>query len=159
MPTLPTALRHQLDAFIAGPSLVRQAIAGIDAGLLNRRAPGDDWSIRDVLIHLTDSEMLGAVRVRLALAEESPTLPVYEQDLWKRRLQYLWRDPELALSLFQQIRYSTAEILEQCGVEAWQRTAIHPQDGPLTVADLVQLYASHVDEHVTQIGATRSSVS
>ena len=138
---------------------MRQAIAGIDAGLLNRRPPGDDWSIRDVIIHLSDAEMLGAVRIRLALAEEAPALPVYEQDLWKRRLQYLWRDPELALSLFQQIRYSTAEILEQCGVEAWQRTAIHPQDGPLTVAELVQLYVTHVEGHVAQIQSTRSSGS
>ncbi len=155
MPTLPTALRQRLDAFIAGPGLVRQAITGIDAGLLNRRPPGDDWSIRDVIIHLSDAEMLGAVRIRLALAEESPTMPMYEQDLWKRRLQYLWRDPELALSLLQQTRYSTAEILEQCGAEAWQRIIIHPDRGPLTVADLVGIYVDHVEGHVRQIAAAR----
>ncbi len=155
MPTLPTALRQRLDAFIASPGLIRQAVTGIDAGLLNRRPPGDDWSIRDVIIHLSDAELLGAVRIRLALAEASPPMPMYEQDLWKRRLQYLWRDPELALSLFQQTRYATAEILEQCGVEAWQRTIIHPDRGSLTVADLVASYVDHVQEHVAQIEAAR----
>ena len=155
MPTLPPALRQQLDAFIAGPSLLRQALNGLDPGALNRRPPGDDWSIRDVVIHLSDAELLGAVRIRLALAEEGARLPVYEQDLWKRRLQYLWRDPELALSLFQQTRYSTAEILEQCGAEAWHRTAIHPERGPLTVADLVEIYAEHVAGHLEQIASAR----
>src|SRR5688572_9932640 len=140
MPSLPPALREQLDAFIRGPALVRQAIDGLDPGLLNRRPPGDDWSIRDVVIHVSDAELLGAVRIRLAIAEEAPLMPVYEQDAWKRRLQYLWRDPEAALGLFQQTRYATAEILEHCGVEVWQRTAIHPERGPLTVSDLVGIY-------------------
>ncbi|MEX0782739.1 MAG: DinB family protein [Dehalococcoidia bacterium] len=157
MPSLPRPLREQLDAFIQGPTLVRQAIEGIDAGLLNRRPPGDDWSIRDVIIHLSDGELLGAVRIRLALAEESPPMPMYEQDAWKRRLQYLWRDPEAALGLFQQTRYSTAEILDHCGAEAWQRTIIHPESGPLTVAALVGIYVGHVNDHVAQIANARAA--
>jgi hypothetical protein len=157
MPSLPPALRQQLDAFITGPRLIRQAIEGIDPGLLNRRPPGDDWSIRDVVIHLSDGELLGAVRIRLALAEESPPMPTYEQDAWKRRLQYLWRDPEAALALFQQTRYATAEILEHCGVEAWQRTIVHPQTGPLTVSDLVAVYVDHVTDHVGQIVNARAA--
>ena len=157
VPSLPQALREQLDAFIMGPTLVRQAVEGLDAGLLNRRPPGDDWSIRDIVVHLSDAEMLGAVRIRLALAEESPALPVYEQDAWKRRLQYLWRDPEAALSLFHQTRYATAEILDHCGADAWQRVGIHPERGPLTVADLVTMYVDHVTEHVAQIDKARAS--
>lgn len=157
MPSLPQALREQLDAFILGPTLLRQAIQGIDAGLLNRRPPGDDWSIRDIVIHLADAELLGAVRIRLALAEESPPLPVYAQDAWKRRLQYLWRDPESAVSLFHQTRYASAEILDHCGAEAWQRTGLHPERGPLTVADLVKMYVDHVTDHVAQIAAARAA--
>ncbi|MGH2607667.1 MAG: DinB family protein [Tepidiformaceae bacterium] len=159
MPSLPAALREQLDAFINGPALVRQAIDGIDAGLLNRRPPGDDWSIRDVVLHLSDVELVGAVRIRLALAEESPPMPMYEQEAWKRRLQYLWRDPEAALGLFQQTRYATAEILEHCGVEAWQRTTIHPERGLLTVSDLVGTSVDHVTGHVAQIGNARAAFS
>lgn len=157
MPSLPPALRQQLDAFISGPKIVRQAIEGIDPGVLNRRPPGDDWSIRDVVIHLSDAELVGAVRIRLALAEDSPVMPVYEQHAWKRRLQYLWRDPEATLGLFQQIRYATAEILEHCGVEAWQRVAVHPVRGPLTVSDLVGIYVDHVSDHVEQIASARAA--
>jgi hypothetical protein len=157
MPSLPPALRDQLDAFNRGPALVRQAIDGLDPGLLNRRPPGDDWSIRDVVIHLSDAELLGAVRIRLAIAEEAPLMPVYEQDAWKRRLQYLWRDPEAALGLFQQARYATAEILEHCGAEAWSRPAIHPEQGPLTVSDLVGIYVDHVNGHADQIAKARAA--
>lgn len=155
MTTLPREIRELLDAYIAGPAMVRAAVAGVDAGALNRRPPGDDWSIRDVLLHLADAEMVGAVRIRLALAEDSPLLPVYEQDAWKRRLQYLWRDPEVALSLFQQVRWSTAEILDHSGADAWQRRGIHPDTGPVTVAGLVEIYVEHVELHVRQIERAR----
>lgn len=157
MPTLPPDLRKQLDQFLAGPSRVRAAIDGIDAAMLNRRPPGEDWSIRDVVIHLADAELIAAVRFRLALAQQDAVLPTYEQEDWKRRLQYLWRDPEAALALFHATRYSTAEILDHCGADAWQRTAIHPERGPMIVADLVALYIDHVDQHVAQINAARAA--
>jgi hypothetical protein len=157
MPTLPPLLRKQLDDFLAGPARVRAAIDGVDAGLLNRRPPGEDWSIRDILMHLADAELVGAVRFRLVLAEEEPVLPTYEQELWKRRLQYLWRDPEAALALFHATRYSTAEILDNCGADAWQRSGIHPESGPITVAGLVALYIDHVEQHVAQIAAARAA--
>lgn len=156
MPSLPPGLREQLDGFLAGPAKVRAAVDGVDAGLLNRRPPGDDWSIRDVLMHLADAELVGAVRFRLVLAQENPVLPTYDQDQWKRRLQYLWRDPEAALALFHATRYSTAEILDNCGAEAWHRTGIHPHDGPITVAGLVAIYIDHVNQHVAQIQSARS---
>lgn len=83
-------------------------------------------------------------------------MPICDQDLWKRRLQYLWRDPELALSLFQQTRYATAEILDQSAAEAWQRTIVPPQGDLLSVASLIGLYVEHVQDHVTQIARARS---
>jgi hypothetical protein len=159
MATLPPSLRNQLDDFLAGPSRVRAAVDGVDAGLLNRRPPGEDWSIRDIVIHLADAELVGAVRFRLVLAQDDPVLPTYDQEAWKRRLQYLWRDPEVALALFQSTRWSTAEILDNCGADAWRRTGIHPERGPMTVTDLLALYIDHTNDHAAQIHAARSALS
>jgi hypothetical protein len=141
-----------------GPTLLRQAVDGLDAGAINRRPPGEDWSIRDVVIHLADAELVGAVRFRLVVAQDKAVLPVYDPDVWKRRLHYLWRDPEAAIALFQQTRYGTAELLHQCDAAAWQRTGIHPERGVMTLADLLELYAGHVEEHAAQIATFRVSV-
>lgn len=154
MPRMPAALEPVFLQFTEGPTLVARAIEGIDPGALNR--PGrEGWSVRDVLIHLSDAELVGALRFRMVLAEERPALPVYEQDAWKKRLHYLWRSPEAALSLFQQTRFGTAELLRQCAIGDWDRTGVHPARGEMTLGALLQLYADHAAEHVAQIAVLR----
>lgn len=155
MPKVPTVLQPVFLRFTEGPTFVAKAIDGIEAGLLNR--PGrEGWSARDVLVHLSDAELVGALRFRMVLAEERPTLPVYEPDVWKKRLHYLWRSPEAALSLFQQTRFGSAELLAQCALADWERVGVHPARGEMSLGDLLQLYTDHAMEHVAQIEALRS---
>ena len=157
MPRIPEAHADAFDRFVRGPALVREALVGTGPATLNRRPPGEDWSMRDVVIHLADSELVGAVRIRLALAGDEPDLPVYDQEAWKRKLLYVFRDAEAALSAFQQVRYGTAELLRECSPEAWERTANHPQIGVVTVADLMAFGADHSDEHAAQLRTMRAA--
>jgi hypothetical protein len=155
MPRIPEAHAGAYERFVRGPVLLREALAGTDPATLNRRPPGEDWSMRDVVTHLADSELVGAVRIRLLLAGDEPDLPIYDPDVWKRKLLYIFRDPEAALSGFQQTRFGTAELLRECSPDAWERAGNHPQVGTVTVADLVARGADHVDEHVAQLRAMR----
>ncbi|MFN0096049.1 MAG: DinB family protein [Dehalococcoidia bacterium] len=157
---VPPELQELFRAFTAGPRALREQIAGIDAGGMNQRPPGSDWSIRDVLHHLTDHELVRGVQVRMILgAEEPPPIPGYDEARWQRRLQYLWRSPEAALSLFEQARYVTAELLSHCDRTAWQRTGIHPERGPQTVHDLVEGLVTHTATHVEQARAAREALT
>ena len=155
MPRIPDAHADSYERFMRGPALLREALAGTDPATLNRRPPGEDWSMRDVVIHVADSELVAAVRIRLLLAGDEPVLPIYDPDVWKRKLLYVFRDPEAAMSAFQQVRYDAAELLRECSPDAWERTGTHPQVGIVTVADLVVRGADHVDEHVAQLQAMR----
>lgn len=158
MPRIPAAIEPVFERFVSGPATIRRAIDGLDAAAFSRRPPGEDWSIRDIVVHLADAELVGAVRFRLSIAEERPQLPVYDHELWKRRLHYLFRDPEFALSSFQTTRYGTAELLQQCSADVWQREAVHPERGVMTVADLLELYALHAQEHAAQVAAFREAM-
>ncbi|MCC6381978.1 MAG: DinB family protein [Dehalococcoidia bacterium] len=144
-----------LARFARGPSLLRAAVAGLDAGALNRTRPGSDWSARDVVVHLADTELVRAVRFRVVLTEDEPVLAAFDEGIWKRRLHYLWRDPEAALALFEQIRFSSAEMLSRCGSGDWQRGGTHQEWGRVTLADLLQRGVAHVDDHCGQIAFLR----
>ena len=157
MPRIPDAHADSYERFMRGPALLREALAGTDPATLNRRPQGEDWSMRDVVIHLADSELVAAVRIRLLLAGDEPVLPIYDPDVWKRKLLYVFRDPEAAMSAFQQVRYGAAELLRECSPDAWERAGTHPQVGVVTVADLVERGADHVDEHVAQLQAMRGA--
>ena len=100
MPRIPESHAEAYARFVRGPALVREALAGTGPAVLNRRPRGEDWSMRDVVIHLADAEFVLAVQIRLILAESASPLPALEADLWKRRLLYVFRDPEAALSAF-----------------------------------------------------------
>ena len=155
VPRIPDAHADAYERFVRGPSLVREALAGTGPATLNRRPPGQDWSMRDVVIHLADAELVRAVQIRLALAGDEADLPAFDADLWKRKLLYVFRDPEAAMSAFQQVRYGTAELLRECAPDAWERTGSHPELGTVTVAELVGRAADHVDEHVAQLRSMR----
>jgi len=153
----PNEYRQQHDAFARGPAVLRAAIEGLTVGDLTRRSDGVGWSTRDVMVHLADMELARSVRIRMMLAEENPVLFSANEELWQRRLHYLWRSPEAALTLFEMARFSTAEILGQCGREAWMRPGQHPEDGEITVLELVERGIRHVSDHVEQILVNRGS--
>jgi hypothetical protein len=107
-------------------------------------------------MHLTDAEIAGAMRLRLVLAGDNPEIALFDQDVWKRKLHYLWRDPEAALALFQLLVYTNGELLQQCDRQSWQRTGQHAERGTLTLEDLLRDRVEHVEEHVGQIKTYRA---
>jgi hypothetical protein len=155
MPGVPPHLQPAFDRYARAPGLLRQAVHGVTGFALNRRRPGDDWSIRDIILHLADTELVAAVCLRLVIAGERPSLPGAEPGTWQRRLHYLWRDPEAALALFEQVRYSNAELLQRCERDAWARTGMHETHGEVTLAELLELYAAHGEEHIAQVTSCR----
>src|SRR5947208_16269770 len=71
-----------------GYAAVEDALAGAtDAELDARPAPGE-WTAREIVHHLGDSEMTSAIRLRRLLAEENPTIAGYDQEESARRLRY-----------------------------------------------------------------------
>ncbi len=70
------------------PSELRHAIDGLSTESLTTPERTGKWSIRDVIQHLADSELVGGYRFRMILAHDRPTLAGYDQDLWAKRLGY-----------------------------------------------------------------------
>jgi DinB superfamily len=151
-------LKDLVDAYRRGPTLLTESLRDIDAGALNTRRPGSDWSIKDNVLHLGDMEMVRSIRIRAIIAEDEPVLAPVDQDRWTRRLQYLWRSPEAALALFDHLVFANVELLRWCDRTAWDRTGQHPELGAVTVRFLVERGIAHVAEHVAEISATREAL-
>jgi len=148
-----------LEAYEAGPERLRRAIDGLSEEQLRTRSRGDEtWSAHEIVLHVADSELVGAVRFRKVLAEPIGILPGYDQDLWAKHLAYRDRDSaerEAALALFAALRRGVAAKLARATPDDWQRCGLHPDYGPLTLRNLLELYADHAERHVEQILAIR----
>lgn len=155
MPRVPDEHADAFARFARGPALVRAAIDGADPAAFNRRPPADGWSMRDIVVHLADAELVLAVRLRMALADDEPLLPDWDGERWKRRLLYVFRDAEAALEGFRLARHGSAELLRECAPDAWERRARHPKLGMITVGGLVARGAAHAEEHAAALRALR----
>lgn len=146
-----------LQRFRRGPELLAALLTGA-AGREFDFSPGPGkWSIRQIMAHMADSEMVGAIRFRQVIAEENPSLTHYDQDLWATRLDYAQRKPSECMETFRRIRRENFQLLEGISPELFERTCTHPKRGAMALGDLLQVYTEHAEKHADQIQQIRAA--
>ena len=63
-----------IEDYLAGPQLLRQAVAGMSPEQLIARPIPGKWSTLEVVCHLADFEIVCADRIKRVIAENEPTL-------------------------------------------------------------------------------------
>jgi uncharacterized damage-inducible protein DinB len=137
----------------------RSAIAGVsDAQLSQPESPGK-WSLRQVVQHLADSELVWGYRLRLVLAQERPPLTGYDQDLWSQRLHYDRLPVDEALDRFAVLRRSNLRLLANAAPDDLKRVGVHSERGDESVAHMLRMYAGHDLLHLRQLARIRVAVT
>ena len=115
------------------------------------------WTAREVVHHLADSEMTGATRLRLLVVTDNPQIFGYNQDEFARRLD-CDRPIEASLDAFKTARRSTGEILLRITDADWARSAgTHSEHGRYTAERWLEIYAVHAHRHAEQILVARDA--
>lgn len=139
-----------------GYAAVAEALLKITPEELDFKPDPKKWSVREIVHHLADSEMTAAVRLRLLLATDRPTIHGYDQDEFARRLYYD-RPHEVSLELFRLARQSTVEILDRLTPAEWVREGTHTEIGPYGVESWLKTYSQHAHKHARQIRIARDA--
>ena len=153
-------LARLLVAFDTAPARLRASVAGLTEGQLRARPRPGKWSVLEIALHLTDADVIGAGRLRHALAQPGVTVAGYDQDAWAGTLAY--NGAPLAaladsLDLFASLRRSAAALFRRAAADdAWGHVVYHPERGAVTLRNLLELYADHGDRHIAQILANRA---
>lgn len=149
---IPTA--NLIAAYAAGPARLRQALHGLVPEDMRQRPRAAKWSILETALHVTDSDVVGAGRIRLALAQPGEAFYAYDQVRWVRTLGHQDADRgalERALAVLDAVRAWTLPLLARATPAQWAHTAVHPEFGAVTLRNLLELYADHVERHVAQV--------
>jgi hypothetical protein len=144
-----------IDDYLAGPALLRQAVAGMTQEQLVARPVPGKWSTLEVICHLADFEIIGADRIKRVIAENEPTLFGGDERVFASRLAYHERNAEEELLLIALIRQQVAHILRTLKPEDFQRRGIHSEAGPLTLEAFIQRSTNHIPHHVPFIEEKR----
>jgi DinB superfamily len=148
--------KRLVELYRGGGAAVAEALVKITPDELDFRPAPGKWSVREIVHHLADSEVTAAVRLRLLLAEDRPTIRGYDQDEFARRLYYD-RPHEVSLELFHLARQSTAEILDRLTPAEWVREGTHTEAGAYGVEDWLKTYSEHAHKHARQIRVARDA--
>ncbi|MGQ0550741.1 MAG: DinB family protein [Armatimonadota bacterium] len=154
---MPTAERvsELIQAYAEGPALLESAVAGLSEEE-RRFTPGpEQWSIHENIVHLVDTDLVAAARMRYVLAQPGKPLVAFDQNHWARVMDYASQSFEEALALFRAIRASTAGLLRHAHPEAWAQTGLHTESGPQTLEWIVEHFVDHVHHHTGTIAKRR----
>ena len=150
--------RDPFEVLAQTPAALREAVAGLTPEQeATPELPGK-WSVRQVVQHLADSDLVGAFRFRMVLAHDSPELPGYDQDLWAERLGYRDVPVATALEQFSFLRDLNLRVLRRAAPEDMGRVMRHAERGDEPLAHMIKLYAAHDLVHLRQIARIRQAI-
>ena len=150
--------RDPVEVLRATPAAISVIVSGLGAARIESPEKPDKWSIRHVVQHLADSELMGAVRLRLTLAQDRPPLAGYDQDLWAKRLRYQEVPFAEALDQFTVVRRVNLRLWERLTEADLARVGLHTERGEESLGVMRKLYAGHDLAHLRQISRIRDAV-
>lgn len=136
------------------PAQLAELVSGLSESQLTTQFLAGEWSVAQNVHHLADSHMNSYIRCKLILTEENPPLKPYDQDAWAKLPDAQRADLSTSLLLLAQLHARWVTFWETLPADAWKRTGFHPENGPMTLADIVRSYAAHGEAHLDQITRT-----
>jgi len=144
-----------LERFRRGPELLAVVLTGVFGEEEDFVPAPGKWSIRQIIAHLADSEIVCAHRVRQIVAEDGPTLIAFDQEAWAHHLDYARRKPKQSLESFRRVRAENYDLLKELPESAYARIGKHTERGPITLRFQVELLADHAESHARQMQSIR----
>ena len=126
------------------------AIKGVPDAVLGKRPDATNWSAKEVICHIRDTEESFMARFQTIMAMDEPKFLPVEPDRWAADRQYLRNDAIEALDTFRARRDESIKFLLGLQPEQWERGGIHATRGRMTITDFVGLIAWHDDNHLDQ---------
>ena len=151
--------RELIELYAQGAATPRKAVEGLTVAQLNAFAIPGTWSIQQIVLHLTDSDLVASDRMKRVIAMENPILIGYDETAFSQKLFYEEQDIFLACELFGKNRLLTAQILRRLPDSAFERVGQHNERGPIKLAQFVKGYVDHLAHHMKFLHEKRALLS
>lgn len=139
------------------PDALRLLVHEAGSDLRTRPAP-TEWSVVELIGHITDAELVSSGRYRWILAHDTPAIPGYDQDLWAERLRHREAEAADVIALFDALRTANLGLWRRTPVEERSRYGVHAERGPESYELTFRLMAGHDRFHVEQARRTLAQV-
>jgi hypothetical protein len=139
------------DVLASTPARLRRLTSGRTAADLERKPSPDRWSVRQIVAHLADAELVTSWRLRTILTSNGTTLHPYDQNTFATVLKYDDVPVADSLDLFEANRTANLRLLRRVDPALHQNFGMHEERGRESIAHLIRLNAGHDLNHVRQV--------
>ena len=146
--------RH-VEAIATTPVQLRGAVRGLSEAQLDTPYRPGGWTVRQVVHHVPDSHLNAYVRFKLALTEDHPRIKPYDEARWALLHDTGATPVETSLTLLDALHSRWVTLLRSLQPKDFERTLDHPENGPMTLDQLLALYAWHGPHHVAHVTTLR----
>ena len=153
-----TSTDELIARYLAGTALLRASVADMTHEQLIARPIEGKLSSQEVACHVVDSDQFMCDRMKRTIATDRPLIIGVESIDYPGPLHYAVRDLDLDMRMLDVQREQMAADLWRLAPEAWERTAVHSENGLVTLRQLMLHAVRHLERHVTTIDEKRAAL-
>ena len=143
--------RDVVEILRATPAELQQLIGGKTVEQMDAPTAPGKWSLREILAHLADCELVWAWRIRQALETPGAMVAAFDQDVWATR--YAAYSAELSLRTFLSLREWNLAVLTTVTAQERRNELTHPERGTFPLQELLEMIAGHDLNHLVRLRA------
>jgi hypothetical protein len=147
-----------LEVMAESPGRLRRLMRGLTEKQLSTKPAPGKWSIREIVAHLADGEVILGSRYRFIGAQDRPPIPGYDQDAFVEKLGVGGATAADLADDFAMARAVNLGLLDRRPDAAWDRVGLHAERGEESIRTLVHMYAGHDRHHLLQIETIRTGL-
>lgn len=137
---------------------LREKIAGLRPEQLTTQYNPPEWTVAQNVHHLVDSHINSYIRFKLILTEENAHIRPYDQVAFAELPDAKDSNIEDSLLILQGLHARWTRMLEN--ISNWSKAGFHPElKKPISLDDLLDIYANHCNAHLKQIQEVMDKMS
>lgn len=129
---------------------LRETVDSLNDEELSRTYRDGSWNVRQLVHHIADSQLNMYQRLKLALTDENPTVPGFDEEKWA--IQPDTKLPvESSIKMLEGINERIVSLGQNLTEEQLNRVFTHQTNGEITVAAKVAKLSWHEEHHLAHI--------
>lgn len=129
---------------------LRETVDNLSEEELEKKYRDGSWTVHQLVHHIADSQLNMFQRLKMALTDENPTVPNFDQDKWAV-LPDTEAPIESSIRMLEGINARVIALGQRLTEEQLKRTFVHQINGEITVATKVAKLAWHEEHHLAHI--------
>lgn len=140
--------RDPAEILRATPARLNKALGAMTPEQIEYKPAPNKWSVREIMCHLADCEIVWAWRLRLIYGADNTAMQPFEQDPWAAAYNGNGYTLDAARATWNAVRQWNLALIDGLTDDQKQRPAHHPELGDITLWTVVEIAAGHDLHHL-----------